>query len=335
MEIIFELVFEQIFKFDLVKMCGSLLSKFEGPNNAVEPEKNTLGDLKCVKSTKEDATGDKIYFEDRDLWKAADSMSDQRQGKTSRNSNEELLEEKTNELNPEKPVLPAINSRENTKPIVARNQEHLLESAREILGVRANDECSSFNTDAVHPLSSVCSNLPDIKTAVAFDIPASGERTVYPPSRVPRRLRKSRKVVPEINLLDMKEKLRAAEERKLKELEKIRGRARSRVGITRPHRADVCAQVTKEKIAAKQIAAEKKRIEEISKRKEGGKKASKGRNRIAEAKAFAKSQLESTIGRKLEETQQRKEKKQKTVDKQKKLKDKYAKKVKERVSINT
>jgi len=272
LEIIFEL-FEQIFKFDLVKMCGSLLSKFEGLNNAVEPEKNTLGDLKCVKSKKEDATGDKIYFEDRDLWKAADSMSDQTQGKTSRNSNEELLEEKTNELNPEKPVLPAINSRENTKPIVARNQEHLLESAREILGVRANDECASFNTDAVHPLSSVCSNLPDIKTAVAFDIPASGERTVYPPSRVPRRLRKSRKVVPEINLLDMKEKLRAAEERKLKELEKIRGRARSRVGITRPHRADVCAQVTKEKIAAKQVAAEKKRIEEITKRKEGGKKS--------------------------------------------------------------
>ena len=329
-------LFGEILKFDLVKMCGSLLSKFEGPNNAVETEKSILGDLKYVKSKKTNATGDKIHFEDGELWKAGDSLTDQNQGKKSKSSNKEPPREKTNELNPAKPVLPAINSGKKTKPIVVRNQEeHLLESAREILGVRANGECLSPNTVAVHPMSSVCSNLPGIKTAVAFDIPATGEKTVYLPSRVPRRLRKSRKVVPEINLQDMKEKMRAAEERKLKELERIRGCARSRAGIIRPHRADVCAQVTKEKIAAKQAAAEKRRIEEITKRKEGGKKASKGRNRIAEAKAFAKSQLESTIGRKLEETQQRKEKKQKTIDKQKKLKDKYAKKVKERVSINT
>ena len=323
-------------------MCGSLLSKFSGPNNAVQPEKN-IGELEGVRSQTTDAFGNTACYNDKTLWKEEGPLTDvcksKKLGKGGfpiKDKNllrTEISGDKTNALNSARPVLPVANSGETTNRIVPQNKEHLLETAREILAFRSNGASSSSNTVVVQPLSSVCSTLPGIKMAVAFDIPVAGEKTVCPSARVPRRLRKSRKVAPEMTLENVKEKIRAAEERKLKELERIRGCARSRAGVSRPHRADVYAQVTKDKIATKQAAAEKKRNEEISKRKEAGNKASRSRNRIAEARAFAKSQLESSIERKLEDTQQRKEKKQKTIEKQKKLQEKYAKKIKDRVSM--
>ena len=93
-----------------------------------------------------------------------------------------------------------------------------------------------------------------MQTAVAFDIPVGDKKTVCPPARFPRRFRK-RRVAPEPTLEDVKEKMRAAEERKLKELQRIRECARSRAGISRPHPGETSAQATVVKIAAKQAAA--------------------------------------------------------------------------------
>ena len=150
-----------------------------------------------------------------------------------------------------KPVLPAINSTYTAVPLVERNSEHLLESAREILALQIDGASSSSNTVSAKPLSSTNSLPLQMKTPVTFDIPACNEKTVCSSVRVPVRLRKRGKVAPALTLEDFKERMRAAEERKLKELERIRESARSRAGDSRPHPADVSAQATKEKIAAK------------------------------------------------------------------------------------
>ena len=84
---------------------------------------------------------------------------------------------------------------------------------------------------AVQQLSSTDSALPpNVQTAVTFDIPVGDRKTVCPSARVPRRFRK-RKVAPEPTLVDVKKKMRAAEERKLKELQRIRECARRRAGV--------------------------------------------------------------------------------------------------------
>jgi len=164
-----------------------------------------------------------------------------------------------------------------------------------------------------------------VRTAVAYDIPVGDKKTVCLPVRVPRRFRKL-KVAPEPILEDIKEKMRAAEERKLKELQRIRECARSRAGVSRPRPAETFAQATAAKITAKQAAAESKRNKEMEKRKRAGNTASRNKSRTAAAQAFAETQLQSSIKRKVDETVQRKEKRQQKIDKQNKLRGKYAKK---------
>jgi len=131
----------------------------------------------------------------------------------------------------------------------------------------------------------------------------------------------------------MKEKMRAAEERKVKVLQRIRECARSRAGVSRPHPAETSAQATAAKIAAKQAAAESKRNEEVEKKKQAGNRASWNRSRIAAAQASAKTQLQSSIKRKVVETDKRMQKQQKKIDKQNKLRGKYAKKIKDRITF--
>ena len=326
------------------------MSKFKKLSNAVDPAKISP-EPRHVGSQMIHSAEDSACYEDREFWKDGDrsyessvhcldaslSKTSVKDGDSSRSvcsRRHEEMEEPASVLECAKPVLPAINSTNVAMPLAERNSEHLLESAREILAFQASGASSSSNTVTAEPLSSINSALPKMKTAVSFDIPATGEKTVCPSARVPWRLRNRGKVAPELTLEDVKERMRAAEERKLKELERIRESARSRVGMGRPHPAEVSAQVTKEKMAAKQAAAERKRNEEIEKRKEAGNRASRSRNRIAAARAFAKSQLESSIGQKMEEAKQRKVKKQEKIDKQKKLRDNYAQKVKDRVSIS-
>lgn len=192
-------------------------------------------------------------------------------------------------------------------------------------------EVGKINTvHAVEPLSSTdfTLSLKQVKNAVAFDVPV-GDKKVCPPARISRRFRKQ-KVAPERTLGDVKEKLRAAEERRLKELQRIREIARMSSGLEvskpYPHSAETFAQATAAKIAAKQAAAEKRRNEELEKKKQAGKKASRNRSRIVAA--------QSSIKRKVDETEKRQENSQQTIDRQYKLREEHYTKVKDKVSIN-
>jgi len=126
-------------------------------------------------------------------------------------------------------VPPVRSNRKNKLPPIYPNDPRLAETAFEILALQAHSNSSSFNTvRAVQPLSSTDSTPSrKVQTAVAFDIPVGDKKTVCPSAKVPRRFRK-RKVAPEPTLEDVKEKMRATEERKLKESQRTRECARSR-----------------------------------------------------------------------------------------------------------
>lgn len=196
-----------------------------------------------------------------------------------------------------------------------KEERELLRTAQEILAIQGHRASSSFNSVTAQPLSSSDFVLSGkVKTAVAFDIPVRTEKEVCLSARVEQRLRRRGKVASELTLQALREKMHAAEERKLKELERIRDNARSRAGITRPHPVELFVQATEEKLVAKQMAAERRRNEEMERRKEAGKRVSRNRNRIAAARAFAKAQEEASVEREVDDTEQRKEKKQVKTD---------------------
>ena len=334
-------------------MCGSLLSKLKKPPNRVEPAIIIFPEPKQVKSQNKLVAEDSACHEDRGFWKEGErngesstlsipvvpsnnSLKDggPRMSESACSPHEEL-EVVPCALDCTKQVLPAINSTYTAVPLVERNSEHLLESAREILALQIDGASSSSNTVSAEPLRSTNSLPLKMKTPVTFDIPACNEKTVCSSPRVPARLRKRGKLASALTLEDFKERMRAAEERKLKELERIRESARSRAGDSRPHPADVSALATKEKIAAKQAAVERKRTEEMENRKQAVTRVSQKTSRIAEAKALKKTQLESSIEHKMEKSKERKvnhQQKNERKKKQKQLREEYAKKVKDRVS---
>ena len=327
-------------------MCGSLLSKFK-PRNRVDP---ILTEPRRVKSKTKSNVENAACHEDRGFWKDGDSNGSSSicsaatsPSKTpmknesrieSKCSSEQDLKIAVRALDYAKPVLPAINSKDVTAPLAQRNSDHLLESAREILALQTVAASSSSNTVASQPNSAPSR----IKSSVTFNVSATEDKiSVCPSARVPRRLRKRGNVAPKPTLEKLKERMRSAEQRKMKELERIKNSARSGIGVSRPHPADVSAKVTKEKLAAKQAAAERKRNEKMENRKQAGNKVSQKISRIAEAKAFAKTQLESSFEKKMEKTGERKVKhhqKNERKKKQKRLREEYAKKVKERVSFS-
>ena len=328
-------------------MCGSLLSKLKKTSNQVDPAIAIFPDRKRVPSETKLAHQDSACFEDRGFWKDGDRIaesssqflapfSSESSGLSeSEFSSQSEIEAAVRVL--DGPVLPSSSNNRKVRLSVMEsyiNEERvLIESAREILAFQGYAASLSYNTVAAQPLSSTNSTVPGkVKTSVAFNIPAGNDQTICASARVPRRLRKRGKVAPELTLQEVREKMRAAEERKLKELERIRECARSRAGISRPHPAEVSAQATKEKIAAKQAAAEIRRNEEIEKLREAGNRASRSRNRIAAAQTFAKAQLESSSEPKTQETKQRKMKRPEKADKRKKLRGKHTKEGKDKVS---
>ena len=331
-------------------MCGSFLSKLKKPSNRVDPATLLFPEPRKVKSRIKLANEDTACHEDRGFWIDGDrdsessvqfleSFSSESSGTSESDSSSQDDIEAAVRV-PDKPVLPSVPSVSDKKvrlPVVDSyiNQEKmLLDSAREILAFQGYRASSSSNTMAALPLSSNNSTFPEkIKTAVTFDIPIGNEKVVCPSARVPPCLRKRGKVASELTLLEVREKMRAAEERKLKELERIRECARSRAGVRRLHPAEVSAQATKQKIAAKQAAAEIKRNEEMEKRREAGKRVSRSRDRIAAARAFAKIQIESSMEQNTEESEKGKVKQQQRIDKRKKLQEKQAKKDKNKVII--
>ncbi|KAL9975900.1 hypothetical protein ACROYT_G013118 [Oculina patagonica] len=324
-------------------MCGSLISKFK--SNKINPEK-IFPEPRWVPSHMKLANEDSMYFQDRELWRnecqngessfhsmvslQSDSSSLESSSESDYSSQDEI-EDAMRALAEKRLSYPTRNYR-NDRPRVVDSHQRLMETAHEILAFHAGGASSSSNTvRAVKPLSSTNSTLPRNHASVAFDIPVGDKKTVCPSARVPMRFRK-RRVAPKLCLEDVKEKMRAAEERKLKRLQRIRERARSRAGESRPHPAEASAQATAVKIAAKQAAAESKRNEEIEKRKQAGNRASRNRSRIAAAQAFAKTQLQSSIAQKAEKTEQRKMKQQQKIDRQKKLRANHAKKVNDRMA---
>lgn len=323
-------------------MCGSLLSKFRKTNNKVDPGIIIFPEPRQDIRPRKPSNEDSACHKDRRFWEngAQADVSGIPCSLASPHQSKKLLKNaipsecevnSVRTLDRAKPVLPAINSTNVASLLVAKNSDHLLESAREILAIHGYRTSSSCN--AAQPLTSVNCTFPEQKTAVAFDIAVTDAKTVYPSARVPLRLRRRGQVAPEITLADVQEKMRAAEERKLKELERIRDCARSRAA--RPHPTDVSAKAIKEKIAAKQAAAERKRKEKMAHKKQAGNRVSQKISRIAQGKVSAKTQLESTIERKMQETEKRKVKQQQKGERKKKhkeLREKYAKKVKERVS---
>ena len=330
-------------------MCGSLLSKFKSPSNEIHPATISFAKPSQGPSQMKLAKVDVERFEEKTFSKdgnqngessahslAMDPSKSSVEGECSSESDsstQDEIEAAVRALaDKRRDYFPSKNYRNDQLRVVDRDQQ-LLETAREILSFQLYGTSSSSNTiRAIQPLSSTASTLPKkLPAAVAFDIPAGNKKTVCSPARVPRRFRK-RKVAPELTSVEVKEKMRAAEERKLKELERIRESASSRAGVSRPHPAEASARATAAKIAAKQAAADRKRHEEIEKRKQAGNKTSRNRSRIAAAQAFARTQLQSSIQRKKEDTEQRKAKRRLKIDRQNKMRAKYSKKVKNRVS---
>jgi len=279
------------------------------------------------------ANQDAACFQDREFWRneeqqgessgfrSKNSFSDD-SSRESDDSSQEELEAAMRALANERISVPPVRGNRKTRlPAIYPNDRRLVETAH------------GNTVNAVQLLSSTDPTLPQkVQTAVAFEIPVGDTKTVCPSARVPRRFRKQ-KVAPEPTLEEVKEKMRAAEERKLKELQRIRECARSRAKVSRTHPAETSAQATAAKITAKQAAAARKRDEEMEKKKLAGNRASRTRSRIAAAQAFAKRQLQSSIKRKVDEAQQRKEKRQQKIVKQNKLRGKYANKIKDRVSF--
>ena len=112
---------------------------------------------------------------------------------------------------------PVRSKRENRLRAADRNRR-LVDTAFEILVFQAYGNTSSSNiVRIVQPLCSTGATLPrKAQTAVAFDIPVGGKKTVCPPAKVPRRFRK-RKVASESTLHGEGD----AEQRNLKELQRI------------------------------------------------------------------------------------------------------------------
>ena len=327
-------------------MCGSLLSKFN--SNKIDPGLMIFPEPGWVPSHMKQMDKGLACFEDREFWKekcpngesSAHSLptfpsnGSLESSSESDSSSQDEIEAAVRALAEQRLNHPTRNFRNDRLRAVDRDQQ-LMQTAHEILAFQAYGASSSSNTvRAVQPLSSTNSTLPrkPVQTAVAFDIPVGDKKAICPSARVPMRFRK-RRVAPECTLEDVREKMRVAEERKLQELQRIRECARSRAWVSRPHPAEASAQATAVKIAAKQEAAENKRNQQIQKRKQAGNRASRNRSRIAAAQAFAKTQLQSSIKQKVEKTEQRKVKHQQKIDRQKKLREKHAKNVNDRVSL--
>ena len=218
-------------------MCGSLLSKFRKRKNIVYPGITIFPEPGKNKSTRKPCNEDSACHENRRFWDNGDQTKvsetrslaspDQRKNLLKDSISIQCEADAVRALDRARRVLPAVNSTNVAAPLATRNSDHLLESARAILaihGYRASSTCSS-----TQPLSSINSTFPEQKTAVTFNKAVTDEKTICPSSRVSLCLRRRVKVASEVTLADVHEKRCAAEERKLKELERIRDQLEFRI----------------------------------------------------------------------------------------------------------
>ena len=206
-------------------MFGSLFSKFRKRKNLVDPGITIFPKPTKDKSSRKPSNEDSASHEDIGFQENGDQTKvPETRSLASSHQGENLMKDSVpsqyeadavRALDHEKQVLSAINSTNVAPPLAARNSNHLLESAREILAI--HDHRTSSSCKAAQPLSSINISFPEQKEV-------ADEKT-----RVSLRLRRRGKVASEITLADVHDKKYAAEERKLKELEHVRDQLESRV----------------------------------------------------------------------------------------------------------
>ena len=298
-------------------MCGSLLSKFGKTNNRVDPAISFFRQEGRVLSITKSAQQDSACYEDRGFWeeRVGNGESSTHSLVASSSEGNELSKYDSSSQNEieaavrilDRPTLPCTNSKKVRLPVADNyiNQERaLLEGAREILELQGYIVTrSSSDTVVAQPFSSTKSTLPaKVKPAVAFDISVGNKVTVCSAARLPRILRHRGKVAQELTLQEIREKMRAAEERKLIELQRIRECARSRVGMGKFRPAEISTQDTNDNVTAKLAVEELKQNEEINNQEETRNRLARKRNRIEEAGVFAKTHLESSTEPNTEES---------------------------------
>lgn len=193
-------------------MCGSLISKLVS-RNKVDPVRTTLPDPTRIKP--KIAKAGTVFHENREFWKNNDFTDDSdinsrlsaslknsmKNGVRSTSGSSSQQEVKLRALNHSKQLLPAINT---TSVIlqkqVQRDSQHLLESAREILGLHVSS--SNSNDVTLKSFSSIDSSKPINKTTLAFGIPFTKQKTVCPAAIGPLRLRNRPRVAPEKTRLE-------------------------------------------------------------------------------------------------------------------------------------
>lgn len=267
-------------------MCGSLISKLAS-RNKVDPVRTTLPDPTRIKP--KIAKAGTAFHENREFWKNNDFTDDSginsrlsaslknsmKNGVRSTSGSSSQQEVKLRALNHSKQLLPAINT---TSVIlqkqVQRDSQHLLESAREILGLQANHVASSNSNDVtLKSFSSIDSSKPINKTTLAFGIPVTKQKTVCPAAIGPLRLRNRLRVAPEKTRLEdaAQSRMRAVEERKLKEFEWVRETARQAGNVSPDSILVNSAQKSqKRRLLPNKLPGKKKPKGQIENRKRAG-----------------------------------------------------------------
>jgi len=196
--------------------------------------------------------GPKVLEGRRSTWWSKNSPSDDSSSESDDSSRDEI-EAAVRALAEERVCMPPRSYRRNNrvKPrlLVLDRDQQLMDTAREILRFHVPLQLPTlFAVFSQWALLTPLSHESKWKPLSLLTF-LSEKTTVCPHARVPRRWRKG-KVAPERTLEDVKEKMRAPEERKLEELQRIQGCARSRAGV-RTHSVETSNQAIASKIAAK------------------------------------------------------------------------------------
>ena len=134
---------------------------------------------------------------------------------------------------------------------------------REILSLQSSAASSSSNIASV-PLSSTRSVLLNATNrAVAFEVLVGDSTSVRPCTLKPRRLRKIEALPQSGAILELNTEVLAAEEKKLRQLERNRVNTCNRAEQNEPNGSSTSSRVTAERMAAQQATAAGKRAEEM------------------------------------------------------------------------
>ena len=212
------------------------------------------------------------------------------------------------------------------KRLLADREMRALESAREILAFQ-DSNASSSSTIATHPLNSTRSVLlKQNKGSVAFEVLVGDCGAVCTSGRMPRRLRRLTRLPQRGPIQDVNAEALAAQETRLNEMEHAQGGA-GESGLR-------SAEVTADRIKAQQAADTEKWGAEMESRRQAGRRASRIRNRITEARDAARAGLQSSIEHKMEESAQRRAVQRRMIETKRREREQRSRKAREKVGLN-